>query len=197
MKENTENNSIRPAKPEDYNQVAPLIIQAMEDVACKLIQAENPYDALPLFEKFFQQTSNQYSFDNTLVFVENGIVAGSITGYDGALLEAYRKPFLDYIEKAYDVRHDSLEDETQAGEYYIDTLSVSDKFQGKGIGSKLIKKLIVKAGENGYSKVGLLVDQTNPLAKKLYTRLGFKVEKTITFANGIYEHMQYEIKNTP
>ncbi len=189
MKSHTVNN-IRPARIEDYKQVAPLIVQAMEDLACTFANTENPEKSIPLFEYFFQQKENQYSFENTLVYEENGSIAGSVTAYDGALLPLYRKPFLEYIAENYNVKDLIIENETIIGELYIDTLSVYPKFQGKGIGSKLLLAVRDKTRKDGHKKMGLLVDFKNPSAKKLYSALGFESVGKKQLGNSVYEHLQ-------
>jgi len=191
---NTEiTNNIRAARPDDFKQVAPLIVQAMEDLACTFANTNDPQKALPLFEHFFQQKENQYSFENTLVFEKNGEIAGSITTYNGALLPFYRDAFLKYISVNYNVKDLVIENETINGELYIDTLSVYPRFQGKGIGSKLLLAIKAKAKEEGHKKIGLLVDFKNPAAKKLYSSLGFESVGKKQLGNSVYEHLQLSL----
>jgi ribosomal protein S18 acetylase RimI-like enzyme len=185
-----ETQNIRPARPEDYKQVAPLIVQAMEYLACTFTNTTNPQKAYPLFEHFFQQTANQYSFQHTLVYAEAAEIMGSITFYDGQLLPKYRAPFLKYIAEVYKVTDLTIEDETILGEVYIDTLSVYPKHQGKGIGKKLLAAAIKHARQDGHKKIGLLVDFENPNAKRLYVALGFESIGKKQLGNGIYEHLQ-------
>lgn len=185
--------NIRPARPEDFEQVAPLIIQAMEDLACMFANTEDPQMAIPLFEYFFQQKGNQYSFENSLVWEDAGKIAGSIIAYDGALLPIYREPFLEYIAENYNVKNLVIENETLKGELYIDTLSVFPKHQGKGIGSKLLLAIKAKAKEEGHNKLGLLVDLKNPSAKKLYSALGFESVGKKQLGRSFYEHLQLSL----
>jgi len=185
--------NIRPARPEDYKQVAPLIIQAMEDLACTFANAKDPQKAIPLFEHFFQQKANQYSFEHTLVYEETAVAMGSITFYDGELLAQYRKPFLEYISEKYKVTGLVIEDETTPNEVYIDTLSVSPKHQGKGIGKQLLAAAISQAKNSDQKKIGLLVDLNNPNAKKLYLSLGFESVGKKQLGNCVYEHLQLSI----
>lgn len=181
---------IRLGKPQDYKQVAPLIVQAMEDLACTFTNTKDPISTYPLFEHFFQQSANQYSFENSLVYEENGLIAGSLIAYDGGLLPKYRKPFLEYIAKHYNVKDLVIENETMEGEIYIDTISVYPGYQGKGIGSKLLNSIISKSRFEGHRKIGLLVDLENPNAKKLYEALGFKSIDKKQLGDGVYEHLQ-------
>lgn len=184
------NSEIRKAIPTDYKQVAPLIVQAMEDLACAFANTNDPTKSYPLFEYFFQQTANQYSFENTLVFEENGKIAGSLIAYDGKYLPKYREPFLKYIAEHYNVRDLVIENETLKGELYIDTISVYPSHQGKGIGKKLLAAIQNKAQAEGHKKIGLLVDLKNPNAKKLYSALGYKSVGSKQLGDGFYEHLQ-------
>lgn len=182
--------NIRPALAEDFKKVAPLIVQAMEDLACTFANTHTPEKAYPLFEYFFQKKANQYSFEHTLVFAEQNEIMGSITFYDGKLLPQYRAPFLQHIAETYKVTDLVIDDETNVGEIYIDTLSVAPQHQGKGIGKKLLAAAIKQARAEGHEKIGLLVDFKNPNAKKLYLGLGFKSIGTKKLGNSIYEHLQ-------
>lgn len=184
---------IRAARKSDYKKVAPLIIQAMEDLACTFANTEDPAAAIPLFEYFFQQKANQYSFEHTLVYEEKDEVMGSITFYDGKLLRQYRKPFLEYIAEKYKVTGLVIEDETAPNEIYIDTVSVSPKHQGKGIGKKLLAAAISQARKSSQEKIGLLVDFKNPNAKKLYSALGFETVGKKQLGNSVYEHLQLKL----
>ncbi|WEK17447.1 MAG: N-acetyltransferase [Candidatus Pedobacter colombiensis] len=179
---------IREALPSDANKIAKLIIQAMDDLAAKFIGATDPYEAIPLFERFAGLPGNQYSYENILLYVEEGEICGMISAYDGADLEMLRAPFLAYIEQTYGLKH-VLEAETQAGEYYLDCISVAPGKQGKGIGKELIKAMLDYAVAHHHI-IGLLVSKENPKAEKLYANLGFKVIRERDFMGGQYFHMQ-------
>lgn len=185
--------SIRQAKPEDFSQVAPLIVQAMEDLACTFVNTTEIEKTYPLFEYFFRLPENQYSYQHTLVFEIGENIAGSVTIYDGGLLPVYRAPFLDYIKAQYNVQDLIIENETMPGELYIDTLSVSPKFQGQGIGKKLLNAAKNRALEEGYKKMGLLVDYDNPNAKRLYLALGYKSIGKKQLGDSVYEHLQLNL----
>lgn len=192
MKTETDKN-IRTARPEDFKQVAPLIVQAMEDLACTFANTDKIENSYSLFEYFFQKTANQYSFEHTLVYEVEDVIMGSITFYDGKLLPHYRKPFLEYIAKEYNVNNLVIEDETIPEEIYIDTVSVSPKHQGKGIGKKLIAAAIHQSKAENHKKIGLLVDFKNPNAKKLYSALRFESVGKKQLGNNAYEHLQLEL----
>lgn len=180
---------IRQAKPEDAAAIARLIILAMDSLAAKFVGGSGPGEAIPLFEKFAALPANQYSYENILVYVDNEGICGMIGAYDGAELELLRAPFLTHIRGEFGFTQNP-EDETQAGEYYIDCVSVSPRKQGKGIGKELIRSLLEHAARKNHNIVGLLVSKENPKAEKLYKALGFQTVNEKEFMGGSYLHMQ-------
>ncbi len=183
---------IRETIPSDVEHVVPLIIQAMGDLAAKFAHVDDPEAINSLFQHLFKLKENQYSFENTLVYVEDETILGSINAYDGAKLAALREPFLKYLN----ISNSSIlssEQETESGEFYIDTVSVKPEAQGKGIGKQLILQAIKWAKELNQRYVGLLVELNNPRALKLYQNLGFRIKNEKTFMGGEYYHMVLEI----
>ncbi|PWS28669.1 GNAT family N-acetyltransferase [Pedobacter yonginense] len=184
---------IRRAEPKDYKTVVPLIIQAMGELANKFSNTSNSVQTIALFEYFFKQKDNQYSFENTLVYEENGKVLGSLNAYDGAKLLKLRQNFFDYLFIHNGVENLTPEAETESGEFYLDTISVHHKAQGKGIGKQLIDAGIDWAIQLGHKKVGLLVETNNNRALKLYQDKNFEIQHTKKFFGGLYYHMVYNL----
>ena len=178
---------IRTATLHDAPYVAPLMFQAMPEVAFKLIGQENKQEAIHFLENLFIKENNQYSYKNTLVYEKNSHILGSLVYYNGAYIESLSQSVFDFVKQQYGLTI-SLEKETQAGEYYIDTLSVSTIAQGKGIGSLLLLHLkeLLK-GET----IGLLVSMGNPLAEKLYLRMGFVYADMKMLGGNPYKHLIY------
>jgi ribosomal protein S18 acetylase RimI-like enzyme len=79
--------------------------------------------------------------------------------------------------------------EPEASEFYLDTLSVSPRCQGKGYGRKLIEEGCDRARKGGHLRVALLVELDNTAAKRLYERLGFRTDSTRQIAGQEYLHM--------
>jgi ribosomal protein S18 acetylase RimI-like enzyme len=134
---------------------------------------------------------NQYSYENVLLWEENGAICGMIAAYDGAKLDELRNPILNSIRGTQLGFTGTPEDETQSGEFYIDCLSVFPQYQGKGIAKSLIKALFETSyAELGHRTVGLLVSKGNDKAKKLYTGLGFEVVGEQALLGGRHYHLQ-------
>lgn len=58
-------------------------------------------------------------------------------------------------------------------------VNVKDEYQGQGIGSKFFSELEERVNEKGIGAIRLLVEKTNPRAKKLYLKLGYVYIKDV------------------
>ena len=67
-----------------------------------------------------------------------------------------------------------MEDESLAGTWYLDSLHITEKARGKGIGTALIKTMMKYAVENSYSKMSVCIVKGNDNAGNLYKTLGAK-----------------------
>lgn len=182
---------IRKALLGDAQSIAPLIVQAMGFLAFKFSNTTDYERTCSLFEHFIGQAQNQYSYQNTWVFEKEKEILGAIIAYDGAELIQLRSSFLDYLAQHHQFNDIHPEAETEAGEFYIDTLSVYPKAQGLGIGKSLIKQAILFAQNNGFHQIGLLVEKENLSAKRLYSSLNFSIVEEKKFMGDQYFHMVY------
>ena len=180
---------IRKAQPEDSESIIGMLMLATGEVVRRLIGEKNQAKAGDFLHRFVKSENNQYSFQNCYVAVEEGKIVGVILGYDGARLTEFRKPVLDHIQEHFNFLP-TVEDETQAGEFYIDSIGVSPPHQGKGIGSKLIQHIIEQKVYEASGTLGLLVDKANPAAKRLYVKLGFETVGEKTLLGISLEHLQ-------
>jgi ribosomal protein S18 acetylase RimI-like enzyme len=164
---------IRKAELSDTEVIATYLMLAMEDTIYKFICKKNYEDAYKLVLHFVTQENNQYSYQNCLVVEGNSKIIAAINYYEGEKFIELRKPILNYIRANFNIDFNP-EEEIKSGEYYIDTLGVAPDMQGKGIATKLLQFLIDKYVTKNKNKLGLLVDEKNPNAKKLYVKLGFE-----------------------
>lgn len=180
---------IRKATLKDAKAIAAAMLLAMEELVYKFIGEDDPAKAETFLLDLAGMENNQYSYRNCWVVETDGEVVAAAVLYDGAKLAELRAPVAQYIQSKFNKAFD-VENETQAGEYYIDCIGVSPGQQGKGIGSKLLQFLIDEYVNKQQQTLGLLVDITNPNAKKLYLKLGFKVVGEKTLAGKRLEHLQ-------
>ena len=162
--------SVRPATREDARLIAEAVSMAIGSESAVLYCGE---DYLHVLEEVALATGTQYSFENSLIASVGGVPAGAICGYDGARLSPLREKTLSIIRKYNPFIH-VPDDETEAGEFYLDSVGVLKEFRGQGVGRALLESMTVKAHAEGYEHVALIVDQDNPAAERLYARLGFQ-----------------------
>lgn len=182
------------ASKEDADIIAEGIMTAIGEEICSDLGGGK--DRLPdvrrLFRELAEKETSQYSYLNTLKAIdETGNIAGVIVAYDGANLYNLRKDFIDkYNEIFHTAMTDKdLDDETTPDEIYIDTLMVRSEFRRQGVGGLLIEETAKKHAWSG-KPLGLLVDYTNPNARKLYIKSGFEGKGMRKFCGVEMEHMQ-------
>ena len=180
---------IRKATPSDSPWIATYMMLAMEDIIYKFIGKKDYAQAREFVLYFVAQENNQYAYQNCLVAETDVKVVAVINYYDGENFIALRKPILDYVRANFNPNCNP-EAETQAGEYYIDALGVAPEMQRKGVGAKLIQTLIDQYVTQNRKTLGLLVDEENPKAKKLYLKLGFKSVGRQTLVGQKMKHLQ-------
>jgi len=180
---------IRKAKPQESTIIANYIFLAMEEIAYNFIGEQSKEKAIQFLDSLIKEDNNQYSYENCwVVAIENEIIAAALV-YDGSRLNELRIPVSNRIKSIYQ-NNFNPEDETQAGEYYIDCIGVNPNQQGKGIGSKILQFLIEEYVYKRRETLGLLVDTDNPNAQKLYLNLGFEVVGQKTFVGKTMNHLQ-------
>lgn len=181
---------IRKAKLQDYKQITFCLLLAMEDIAYQFI-GEKSYEKATLFlDAMTSEKDNQYSYENCWIIENKDGIAGVACLYDGEKLRELRQPIANYIKQHFG-KDFNPEDETQAGEIYIDCVGVNPNQQGKGIGSKIFDFLIDEYVKKQNKTLGLLVDNDNPKAEKLYLKLGFEMVGEKTLVGKTLKHMQY------
>lgn len=163
--------TVRPARREDAPLLAYAVATAIGDEAVVCDYCGSDYIAV--LTDIAGATGTQYSWQCALVAEFAGVVAGAVIGYDGARLGVLRNGTFAVLHERLG-RVPAVADETEAGEYYLDTLCVLPEFRGRGIGRALLNAFCEKVFAEGHQCVGLIVDFNNPDAEKLYASLGFE-----------------------
>ena len=121
-----------------------------------------------------EREDSQYSYRNTLVAMDADRVVGISVSYDGGLLHELRRAFIEAAKEHLGKDHTGMDDETQAGELYLDSLAVLPDYRRQGIARKLLLATKERASRMGLPCVGLLVDKDNPVGEALYASAGFR-----------------------
>lgn len=195
-----ENIHIRQGKPTDAAAISRLIIQAMTEECCAHFYGPGHTigDFQQLMERLVAREDSQYSYANTLCAAsETGLVVGIAVTYDGARLHTLRNAFVSEALKAFGTDHSGMDDETQGGELYLDSLAVLPGHQGQGIATRLIQASAAKALRLGIGTLGLLVDKGNPRAERLYTRCGFRYANDSRWGGHEMKHLVLTASGQP
>jgi ribosomal protein S18 acetylase RimI-like enzyme len=186
---------IRPAHPDDAPEAVPLILEAIGSIAFLLAGTKVLAEAMSILERFFEEEGNRVSHQNALVVEEPELnargprILGVAISYDGSAARELDEP----LERAAKIQSGSsdykIPTEAEPDEFYLDTVSVNRNCQGRGIGRQLIEAVSERGRQLGRNRIGLLVDVSNPDAKRLYERLQFRVYKRRELAGEEYFHM--------
>lgn len=162
------NYRIRHATPDD----APFIVWGMAaalemEITDSMLQEG--------FEALVKREDVLYSWKNACVAVsEEGEPIGLLIAYDGAGYRQMRKATSAFISQFVESAFETMDEETKAGEYYLDSLAVIPEYRQQGIGRNLLAHGIETARREGFREAVLAVDPENINAQRLYRSLGFK-----------------------
>lgn len=186
-----ENVRIVRAKREDAEDIAAAVVAAFGEELTRYIAGDKDTSAvLTLFTELAAREDSQHSYANTLKALDSeGNAMGYIVAYDGSRLYALRKTLIEMAKSELGRELRNIGDETDAGEYYIDSLAVFPKYRGRGVATALINGMYERAREVG-KPLGLLCEKTNQHAQKLYKSLGFKYIGETEFAGAVLNHFQ-------
>lgn len=186
--------TIEQAQVSQASDIARLIMEAMNHECCLYFAGEE--HGLSGFHQLMTdlvcRTDSQYSYLNTLVALNaQREVIGVCTSYDGAELHQRRTAFVQGCLARFNRDFGNMDDETAAGELYVDSLAVDVRYRGKGIAKSLLKATIEKAKQLQLPAVGLLVDKGNPKAERLYASVGFQYVGDNQWGGHAMRHLQY------
>jgi ribosomal protein S18 acetylase RimI-like enzyme len=180
---------IRQAVRGDAEKAVPLILQAIGHIAFVLTGTLDVREAASILNDFFGRENSRISYQNALIAEEEGELVGVAIFYDGAKARELDVPLESAAARKSGDPNYRIPTEAEASEFYLDTLSVSPRCQGKGYGRKLIEAGCDRARKAGHLRVALLVELDNAAAKRLYERLGFGTDSTRWIAGQEYLHM--------
>lgn len=181
------------AQKEDSPYIGEAICIAIGDELVKHLAGDDhtAEDVRNLFSALAAREDTQYSYLNTVKAVDTeGNILGVAIAYDGAQLHQLREAFISEAAKCIGLVFESAPaDETDPGEYYLDTLAVFPQYRRNGIARSLIES--VKQRAQAINKpAGLLVSKTNSKARPLYESCGFKMVGERPFADEMMDHLQ-------
>jgi ribosomal protein S18 acetylase RimI-like enzyme len=182
---------IRRARKEEAAQIAELFMLAWP---VEEIMKSNGLTYEQLHESMIAIATTEetiYSYENTIVAEVDGMVVGAMCAYDGADYQRLKQPIVDILGA--DSGFAQLK-ETEAGEFYLDSVGVFPEYRGRGIASCLFEAQCERAASLGHKVAGLIVDVDKPQAEALYARLGFTYLDDKDFFGHTMKHMVRNLK---
>lgn len=126
--------AIRKATKEQAPEIARLIMMAMTHECCQHFCGEGHglEDFRHMMTMLVEREDSQYSYKNTIVALDGDRVAGIAVSYDGSQLHPLRQAFVEMARKWLNKDHSGMDDETQVGELYLDSLAVLPTHRRQG-----------------------------------------------------------------
>jgi len=120
-----------------------------------------------------QRSEYLYTYINTRVAECGKTVVGALLSYPGNIYKERRQLTFNRLWPDFSHFDTNSDQETQNGEYYLDSLAVMPAFRKQGIGRMLIKDAIAKGISLGYNRMTLVADEDMPNLISFYQSLGF------------------------
>ena len=182
---------IRQARKEEASQIVKLFMLAWpvdEILESNGLTCEQLHESITLIAA---NEETIYSYENTLVAEIDGKVAGAMCAYDGADYQRLKQPIIDTLGP--DCGFAKMK-ETEAGEFYLDSIGVLPEYRGRCIAPRIIDAQCERAASLGHKVAGLIVDIDKPQVEALYSRLGFMYLNDKDFFGHTMKHMVRQLE---
>ena len=183
---------IRPARPEDAPQLAPLVHSSGPRAFNWIFAPGDMPDSLPFLERCLGRRRGLLGWANHHVATLEGEVVASVALWSKSAVFPHTffaalRIFGFYKLRAPGVSWRGLVVEgtllsPTADALYLGHLAVDPALRGKGIGRKLLAFAHEQALAGGYRRLLLDVADDNPDAKRLYERLGYVGLRHVEFS---------------
>lgn len=178
--------TFRAATPADAPFIARYVLAAFRIIELDQPLSEEQQQSITALEPVVQQEGVLYSYRHAEIVEIKGEPVAMLLSYKGENFREFRARTFQQLPFFTDEELASMDDETQAGELYIDSLAVHPQHRGCGIAQCLLERAVHRAKSLDVAAT-LLVDPENPKARALYERCGFTAEGRVN-AFGINFH---------
>lgn len=137
-----------------------------------------------------QRDDTLYSWANAWIALCNNEAAGAIIGYDGKRYADMRHITFQLLSDMLNEETKQMANETQEGEYYLDSIAVKPQFRNRGIAKQLLLHAINYFTAQKQQPVTLVVLPDN-YARRLYESIGFQPERNIFLFGEDYLRCKY------
>ena len=121
-----------------------------------------------------RQGDTLYTYAHSRIAMVDGRVAGSLLSYPGDIYRQRRRETFERLWPQFMELERRSEQETEPGEFYLDSMAVLPAFRGMGVARALIADGIERGIARGYSRIALVADAAMPHLQHYYQRMGFE-----------------------
>lgn len=202
--------SIRPARPEDAEALAPLVYSSGPAAFDYVFSHKTRTNAVEFLARALRTPGGEFGYDIHWSAELNGEVVGAAAGFTGERPVAFMLSAIRRIIGTYGppegigvmirgLQVESVVHPPKRNEYCVAHLGVRPDLRSRGIGERLIRHLLDRARGEGHALAMLDVSVENPRAQELYERLGFAVtaERRSKFENAtarVPDHRRMELR---
>lgn len=184
---------IRQATPEDAPYIAPLIYDAIGDIAKRLTGEQEDAKIIETLTELVARDNNRHSYLYTYIAENAEHLLGIAVLYDGKSGKKLDLQLQQFLQEKLGSAP-TIDVEAHDDEYYIDTICVTEEARGQGIGTQLLQFAEQMACIKKYNKLSLNVELQKEQARKLYERIGFTITEPWTLIGEPFHHMVKYLK---
>ncbi|MCD8303414.1 MAG: GNAT family N-acetyltransferase [Prevotellaceae bacterium] len=165
---------LRSAAKEDAPFLARCLMEAMGGEVMEREETERDRRVLGVLETLCGREDTLYSWQfATVAETESGTCVGASIAYPGAEYHQRRLVSFGLAREIITFDTERMEDESEAGELYLDTLAVLPRWRRQGVGGLLMRRWLRQAEETGLTAT-LICATDNAKAHRLYESMGLR-----------------------
>ena len=126
---------IKQAQKNNIQNISTLILDAIHNIANTLTGEDEESKILETLDKYISMEINRLSYKNIYIYEIENTTVGLILVYNSNEIKKLDEPILEHL-KSKNIFLNSFDKECFENEFYIDTISVSEKFRGQGIADR-------------------------------------------------------------
>lgn len=191
---------IRKGKKDDFDQVIPLIIMAIEDLANQFTSSQDPIIVKERMRAAYNTPKTRFSKEYAVIIETKDragkkLVAGAGFAYPGGEMKDLTQGTLEACQgvgavyQTKEIQRLVNSKEAQSDEFYIDNLAVYETYRGKGLSKLILNTLELEGKQQGYKKISILADINNPKAKSIYEKSGYVADDIYEVLSHRYHHL--------
>lgn len=170
--EMTDDIHIRPARPDDAPEIAPLIDMAGGGVYEFLMGGLMPgMSAVEMLVPGIAGAAGSFSYRQMSVAEAGGTLVGVAHAYPAMWMRDVDRSFLSDDRLAHMAPFDAAQD---WGSYFLSALAVHPAHRRAGLAGRLLARVYERAVSGGYDRITLHVWADNEAARGLYAKHGFE-----------------------